>query len=541
MFAGTWTLTKLILRRDRIKLPVWIVGIVGSLIAMVPLLRDMYGDDAELNTLFSTFGTNPAGLFLTGPMDAPNFGSLMTIETLLWWGLAVAFMNTLLIVRHTRQNEEMGAQELILSGQTHRSSGLFAVLLVALLANTVMATGLGLGLMALESSWGADGAWLFGIAMGAFGLAWAVIAAFIVQLVESSRSANGILAALIGAGFLIRGIGDFMGEVNANGLLQPTFASWFSPFGWLQATRSLTFPEWWPLLAPLAFAVAVLPVAFWLLGRRDVGAGLLPAGKGRARASHLLKSPFGLTLKLQKNIFIGWLAGTLTMVATMGVLGPEISNVYESSPEALALIEALGGSGALIPSFLSAMLAITVVMVLAYAVQGLGRLRAEESSGQLENLLATRLTRLKWLDLHVITVAFGAAVMLAAAGAALALSFNAASSDLKLDVGEYTTAALSYAPLVLVFIGLYALLFGLLPRVAGVVSWTFFGFVGFMSWLGPLLKLDQWILDLSPMSHIAAAPAQDVSVEPLVVMSIASLIMLFVGIIAWRSRNLASD
>lgn len=537
MFAGTWTFVKLILRRDRIKLPIWVVSITAFLLAMIPLLRDVYGDTASLATLYQSFGTNPAGLFLTGPMDAPTFGGLMTIETVLWWGLAVAFMNTLLVIRHTRQNEEIGAQELILSGQVYRSAGLRAVLIIAFLANLIMTLGLGWGMSVMENSWGTNGAWLYALAMGLFGFVWAAIAALVAQLVESTRSANGMLAGLIGAAFIARGIGDFMGTTDANSLVQPMWLSWLSPFGWMQATRSLTFPEWWPLLVPVAFVAVAIPTAFWLLGRRDVGAGLLPDRKGHARATRWLKTPLGLTWYLQKNIFIGWLVGVLAMAVTIGVLIPEMSHVYESSENTKAFIEAMGGTGAMIPAFLSAMLSIIALMVLAYAVQGMGKLRSEESSGHLESLLATRFSRLKWLTLHSAVVTGGGAFMLALSSASLALCVNLAS-DISVSVWEYTWAGLSYVPALLLFVGLYVLLFGVVPRAVGLILWVLYGFTAFMSWLGPLLRLDQWIMNLSPLSHLAAAPAETVLVAPLLIMLTASLMMLLLGSTYWRHRNL---
>lgn len=538
MFAGTKTLIGLILRRDRIKLPLWIIGITASLIAMVPVLQDVYGDEASLTTLYQTFSINPAGLFLTGPMDAPTFGALMTIETILWWGLAIAFMNTLLIVRHTRQNEEIGAQELILSGQVHRGTSLVAILIVAFLANAIIAVGIGAGLAALESSsWSTDQAWLYGIAMGLFGFAWAAIAAVVSQLVENARSANGILAGFIGTAFLVRGIGDFMGTTDANGLLQPTWLSALSPFGWLQATRPLTFPEWWPLAVPGIFVIVASSIAFFLLSKRDVGAGILPSRKGRVRASAFLKTPLGLTWHLQKNIFIGWLIAVLGMVVTIGVLVPEMTHVYESSENMKTLIAAMGGTGAIIPAFLSAMLSIVILMVIAYAIQGLGKLRGEESSGHLENLLATRLSRIKWLGLHSVVVVASGAFMLAISGGILALCVNLVS-DYQLDIWEYTLAGLSYFPLLFVFVSMYIVLFGLLPRIAGLVLWTYYGFVAFMSWLGPLLKLDQQILDLSIMTHLSAAPAEKVVVAPLIVMAVVAVGMLVIGSIAWHHRNL---
>jgi ABC-2 type transport system permease protein len=538
MFTGTKTLIGLILRRDRIKLPLWIIGITTSLIAMVPVLRDVYGDEASLTTLYQTFSLNPAGLFLTGPMDAPNFGALMTIETILWWGLAIAFMNTLLIVRHTRQNEEIGAQELILSGQVHRGTSLVAILIVAFLANGLIAVGMGAGLAALETSlWTTDQAWLYGLAMGLFGFAWAAIAAVIAQLVESARSANGILAGLIGVAFLLRGIGDFMGTANADGVLQPTWLSWLSPFGWLQATRPLTLPEWWPLIVPGIFVVASGSVAFFLLSKRDVGAGILPARRGRPRATRFLGSPLGLTWHLQKNIFIGWLIGVVAMVVTIGVLVPEMTHVYESSENMKTLIAAMGGTGAIIPAFLSAMLSIVVLMVIAYAIQGLGKLRGEESSGHLENLLATKLSRMKWMGLHSIVVIFGGTLMLAISGGLLALCVNVVS-DYQLDIWEYTVAGLSYFPLLFIFAGMYIILFGLLPRIAGLVLWVYYGFVAFMSWLGPLLKFDQQILDLSLLTHLAAAPGEEIVARPLIIFSIVALGLFIIGSAAWRHRNL---
>ncbi len=539
--AGVGTFIRLILRRDRVKLPVWLLVTVLSLVAMVPLLKETYGDSATLHTLYQTFALNPAGLFLTGPMDAPSFGALMTIETTLWWGLLIAFMNTLFVVRHTRQNEETGAQELLLSGRAHRASGLVAALVVAFGVDVLLALGIGAGLhmVGAPELWSVESAWLHGITLGLFGFVWAAIAALVVQLVESARSANGLLAGLIGTAFVVRGIGDFMGSTSANGLHEPTVVSWLSPFGWLQAARSLTAPEWWPLLVSLGFVAVAVPLAFWLLGARDVGAGLLPARIGRARAKQWLATPLGLTWKLQKNIFIGWCAGVVAMAVIVGMLVPEMSRVFESSESAKAMIMTMGGNGALIPTFLSAMLMITVLMVVAYTVQGITRLRAEESSGRAENLLATRLSRFKWLGLHAAVVLAGGAVMLALCGFVLG-SLVAVTSDISVNVVEYTLAGLSYFPVLALFVGLYVLFFGLLPRAAGLVVWAYFGLVVFMSWIAPLLQLDQWMMNLSPLAHVASAPSEAIRLEPLLVLGALSLVSVATGTVAWRNRNLQS-
>lgn len=537
MLAGLGTLIGLIARRDRVKVPLIITLFVLSLVSMVPLLKDVYGDEASIDSLYAALGTNPAMLFMTGPIDEASFGGLVTIETLLWWGLAVAFINTLLVVRHTRHNEEIGAQELILSGQTHRMTSLVAVMLAALAINGLLAVGVGLGMQIDGSTWGADQAWLYGLAMGAFGLAWAGVAAVVVQLVESGRSANGLLASLIGFSFVVRGIGDFMGRVDASGLHQPAWISHLSPFGWLQATRPLTEPDWLPLVIPVVFWLAAIVLSLVLLTKRDVGAGLLPSRRGRARASRLLATPLGLTIKLQKNIFTGWLIGVMVMVATIGALVPQMGQIFEGSDSMQQMIEAIGGVGELIPAFMSAMIAISALMVFAYVLQGLGRLRGEEASGHVEQLLSTRLSRIKWAVWHVCTVVVGGLSMLVVVGSGMAIFVNALS-DVRVDVGEYVLAALSYAPILLAFVALYLLLFGILPRIAGLVSWLYFGFVAFISWLGPMLGLEDWVMKLSVMEHFSAPPVEQINTNPVIIVSAVSLALIVVGLAVWRQRNL---
>lgn len=538
MFSGLFSLIKLVFRRDRVKLPVWIGCFTLFILYMIPTLQNIYGDAESLGVLSQTFSTNVAMQFLVGPMDGPTFGALFTIETLLWGGLAIAFMNILLIIRHTRHNEEIGAQELIQSCRVGRGASLLAALKVAFLTNLITTVALGFGMTALCDSWGANEAWLYAVTMGLFGMVWATIAAVIAQLVESGRSAIGILSGLVGLAFLVRGVGDFLGKTGADGLIHPSWISYLSPFGWMQAARPLTAPDWLPILIPIIFIMIATPFAFFLLSKRDVGAGLLPSRKGKAHASKFAKTPRGHVWQIQKTTFFGWLAGTSVFALTIGMLIPEMSGVFDTNESAKKVIESLGSNtGDLIPSFLSAMLVLAVIMVAGYTIHGLGKLRHEEANGHVENLLATRLSRTKWLGWHAATVLMGGLAMLALSGIILGVCVNL-SADYSVNIWEYVFAAVSYFPFLLAVTGAYLLLFGILPRAAGAILWTYYGFVAFMSWVGPMLGVDQWVMNISILEHFSAPPADSVLVAPLFITSIIAVAIAAIGIHAWRSRDL---
>lgn len=533
-----WTLVKLILRRDRIKLPVWILASSLTLLSIIPVLRSTYGEQQAIDALYQTFSANASGLFITGPMNAPTFGGLMTTETVLWWGMVVAFMSTLLIVRHTRLNEDMGAQELLLSGQIKRSDGLVAALIVAAGANIIngIIVAVGLWLLGGDSIGGAESAWLYGSSMALSGLVWAVIAAVVVQLVGSSRSSNGMLAMLIGIAFVLRGIGDFMGTNGTDGLLHPMWPSSLSPLGWLEAARALTYPDWSSLTTPAIFVVVATIVALALLSIRDEGAGILPSRRGRARSTRFGRTNLGLTWRMQRNICFGWLAGIVSMAGIVGMLAPEMTRVYNSSDSMKMLIESLGGTGALVPTFLAAMISVIILMAAAYVVQAMVRIQGEELSGHLENILVTKISRIRWLYTHLSVVLASAMFMLLATGLMLPILVNLLS-DVRVEVIDYVVAALAYTPAALIFIGIYVLFFGLIPRWAGLITWLYLGIVVFLSWLAPVFNLSEGWYKISILHYLPPAPAEPIDVWVIVWMTTLSLALIIIGGIGWLRRD----
>ena len=69
-FTGTTALIRLILRRDRIRLPVWIFALVGLTGYSAAAVQALYDTPAEQANYAATVGTSAASIAMTGPPTA---------------------------------------------------------------------------------------------------------------------------------------------------------------------------------------------------------------------------------------------------------------------------------------------------------------------------------------------------------------------------------------------------------------------------------------------------------------------------------------
>jgi ABC-2 type transport system permease protein len=88
-----------------------------------------------------------------------------------------------------------------------------------------------------------------------------------------------------------------------------------------------------------------------------------------------------------------------------------------------------------------------------------------------------------------------------------------------------------------VLAGIAAALFGLLPRLVGA-AWGAFAVFLVISLLGAGLGLDQWLLDVSPFTHIPKVPGADVSAQPLVWLLAIAVVLTAAGLAGFRRRDL---
>ena len=173
------------------------------------------------------FAGTPA-LRIFGVVSGVSVGSAFMTRGYLLLAVLAALMSALAVVRHTRQNEETGRAEMVGAAVVGRHAGLAAALIVTVGANIVLA-GL-LGLAGIVNGLPATGSFMAGLAVGAIGIVFAGIAAVTVQLSSTTRGASGLAAAVLALSFLVSGLGNMLGSVDASGVrVVSAWPVWLSP------------------------------------------------------------------------------------------------------------------------------------------------------------------------------------------------------------------------------------------------------------------------------------------------------------------------
>jgi ABC-2 type transport system permease protein len=529
--TGTGTLVRFMLRRDRIRIPAWIAGLTLFTVYTAMALATLYATAADRQALVATM-ESPAGVAMIGVNHGPDnytYGVMMGHQMLWATVILVGLMSVLLVVRHTRVEEAAGRAELVRAGVVGRHAMTTAALIVVGMANLALGAllAVGLGATGLEGiTWA--GSWLYGAAHAAVGLVFAGVAVVTVQVTEHSRGASGMALATIGLAYAMRAIGD----VGSPAL------SWLSPIGWAQATRVYADDRWWPLLPAVVFAAVLVAVGFTLSTRRDVGAGLRAPRAGTAHASDLLAHPVGFAFRLHRASLIGW-------SAALFLLGVMYGSVLGDSEQMLTQIKSLedflpeiAGVG-LIETFAAMITTIMAIITAIFAVLAALRMRSEETAGRAEPLLATALSRTRWVAGHLAVAALGGTGVLLAGGLGLGLAGAASTGDVGL-LPKLLGASLAYAPALWVTTGVVVVLFGILPR-AMKMAWAVVVYSYVVVYMGGLLQFPAWMSNLSPFGHVPQAPAEGLSITPLAGLTVVAAGLAAAGVHAFRRRDLQSS
>jgi len=529
--AGTRALIRLALRRDRVLLPVWVVVMVGMTAATSSAGRDLFTTVTSRIDAAAAINGSPSFVAMLGRIyDPTSLGNTSLIKLTTFGAATLGVVASMLVVRHTRREEENGRLELLGAAVVGRQAALAAALIVTL--GTMLVIGALTSLALVATGLPTGGAWAFGMAWAATGMTFAAIAAVAAQLTMSARSANAIALGSLGLFYALRAIGDTVGTAD-----EPAIWSWLSPIGWGQQVRAFAGDRVGVLGYPIGATVVILAVAFVLASRRDLGAGLLPDRAGAPMAPPSLTTPLGLAWRLQRGPFLGWVVGYLMLGFLTGNLAASVGS-FASTDQLRDLIRRLGGTQVLTDAFVAYMFGFTACLTAAYSITVALRLRAEEESGLAEQMLATSVHRRTWLASHVTIAVGGATVLSLVAGLSAGIA-NAMRTGVGSDVAGAVAASVVYLPAIWVITGLAVALFGYLPR-ASSSAWGVLVAIFLLDELGALLGLPVWARDLSPFAHIPRLPGNAMTWTPLVILTALALGLLAAGVLRFRRRDLTT-
>lgn len=520
---GVPALVRLILRRDRLRLAIWVGALVALTYGSAAAVARTYDTPAEIASYAVNIGGSPASIAISGPPIAlDTIGGILVLETSLTVLIGVALMVIFTVVRHTRAEEEAGRTELLVSTVVGRHAGVAAAVLVSVLAGILVGAGVTVSMLSQDMAF--EPASLYGASVAALGLVFATVAAVAAQLTSHGRGATGLALAVLGVAFGLRAVGD----------VQHSFLTWLSPVGWSQQVRVLDGNRWWPLLLSLALAVALLVAAWVLVTSRDVGSGIMPARPGPSEAAPALSSAGGLAWRQQRASVLAWSVGTLVMGLMFGSLTQEMQNMVRDNPTLAQYFEGTGGS--VTDSLFATALLFVGLAAAGFAVGSVLRLHQEESAGRLEPLLATGESRVRVLVGTVAVAVVGSAVVVLAGGLGMAITYGQISGE-QGAAARLVALAFVQTPAVLVLAGVAVALVGWLPRLT-LLAWAGVALAFVVGWLGGLLKLPAWVRGLSAFDHVPAVPVDDVSMLPLLALTLVAVGLATAGLLGFRQRDI---
>ena len=520
--TGTGALIRLILRRDRIILPLWILIVVLVPVGIAASAIGLYNTVEALQAYANEAMSTPASLALLGRVYSPTVGGVVAWRSGLQSAILIGIPALLLVIRHTRSEEEAGRRELLGGAVLGREAPLAAALSVVGGSCLVIGALIAAGLIALGLP--AAGSVALGLSAASAGCFCAALGGVAAQLAESPGAARGLALLAYCLLYVLRSPADLGG---------PAQLTWLSPFGWLRQTRAFAGEQWWVFALLLGLAVGLAAAAFALSARRDLGAGLLALSVGPAAAAPTLSSPLALAWRLQKGPLLAWTAGFAAFGVALGAVAPSIGK-FVDVPQLQGWVTRMGAHDAG-EAFLFMVTYILGQIAAAFAITAALRLRSEEVAGRADPVLATAVGRLRWAGSHLTFALLGPAAALLALGLPVAVLYSLSLGDLGQQLPRLLARTMAVLPAAWVMVGLAALLWGLVPRLADYVVWGALAVFLLLELFWELGQVSQAVFDLSPFAWVHWATP--VSAAPLVGLTTVAAVLTAAGLAAFRRRD----
>lgn len=531
-FLNTLPLTKFILKRDRIRLILWVLLLTVFCVGLVPVFQDIILKGADM-TITVEMMKNPAIIAMVGPVYGETnytvgaaYGNYMLVFSV----MIAAVMNIFLITRHTRHDEELGRLEVIRSLPVGRLSNLASAMNAALFVNLLLSILTTLGLYAVRGEgMSLLGCAVFGFSMGIVGLVFAGITAFFCQLTANNRTAMGLSFLSLFVFYILRAIGDTGVEA----------LSMVSPLGIVLRTENFVNDYLWPLILLVVIAVGMFGISFYLAHKRDLGQGLIAEKPGKKHASKLLSSPMGLALRLSRTFIIVWGLTLFSFAAMYGSVFGDLEGYIGGSEVLSQIFNTQEGTATLTEQFIVLLIAIMSLITTVPLVSFVNRIVSQERDGVTEHILSKAVSRTSQVMAYLVpTLIIGIVYQLISAYGFWVVGSQVL--DTVPSLGTFVIASLAYLPAIWCFVGIALLLIGYLPE-RSFLSYVYLGYAFLSIYFGRLAAFPEWTRQLTPFGFIAQYPLQEITLTPLVVLTVVSILFIIVGIYGYRNRDMVTQ
>ncbi|HEY4753526.1 MAG TPA: hypothetical protein VIH37_09585, partial [Candidatus Limnocylindrales bacterium] len=261
--TGTLALARFIVRRDQIRITVW-VGAIAAIAGLTAAgIKGVFPTQATLDENAAATAHNAAMIAFNGaPYALDTIGGQVAFQFGAGGMVLVALMSLFMTGRLTRGEEEGGRLELVRSLPVGiHANTIAAVLVVASMG--VAVGGLTTGALIAEGL-PVAGSVTLGASFTLVALVFAGVAVLAAQVAESTRFVYGAAGVALGAAYVLRAVGD-IGDGTAD---------WLTPIGIAEQARPFAGERWWPFALLVGLALILVVASTAIAARRDLGAGL---------------------------------------------------------------------------------------------------------------------------------------------------------------------------------------------------------------------------------------------------------------------------
>ena len=150
--TGLGTLLRFTLRRERVRIPVYVVVLAALIASTAAQSEQLYPTAASRADYVATVAGNPGLIAMVGPpLAVTSVGGDVAWQWGAFGAVVAALMSMFIVGRHTRGEEQSGRSELVRASVVGRAAPLTAALIVAAVAQLLMGAATALVMVSFDT------------------------------------------------------------------------------------------------------------------------------------------------------------------------------------------------------------------------------------------------------------------------------------------------------------------------------------------------------------------------------------------------------